>query len=171
MSVVAFRGKGFELENAQSLWHITKKRYKNLMPLAVVSLHRKRLRLKGLFIPLRNATLVLACANLLLSKGIKDLAIGSLGLYPFPDNNLSYLKDTEKLVSLGALQDFRVHAPFMGLEKAQVVKEFGKDVPLERTLSCIRPRKVKGRIVGCGVCEKCKEREEAITLLPLPQLF
>ncbi|RMH06530.1 MAG: queuosine biosynthesis protein, partial [Aquificota bacterium] len=60
-----FSWERFELENAQSLWHITKKRYKNLMPLAVVSLHRKRLRLKGLFIPLRNATLVLACANLL----------------------------------------------------------------------------------------------------------
>lgn len=161
-----FPWERLELENARNLWHITKGRYKNLMPLAVVSLHRKRVKLNSLFIPLRNMTLILSCANLLLSKGIKELAIGSLGIYPFPDNNSEYLKQVEKLISSGAKQDFKLHAPFMGLEKAQVIEKFGKGVPIELTFSCIRPRKVKGRIVSCGACEKCKERQEAISLLP-----
>jgi 7-cyano-7-deazaguanine synthase len=53
--------------------------------------------------------------------------------------------------------------PFAGLHKREVM-ELGKDLPLERTFSCIHP-------VGmdhCGTCNKCAERQGAFAAARLP---
>ncbi len=158
--------EAFELENAKSLWLYTKRKHKNLMPLRVLPAINpervsRRKHDKNLFIPLRNINLIAMAGNYALLKGIEYVAIGSLGIYPFPDNNADYMKRLQSLINIELL------TPFMGMEKHEVLKKFSESVPLERTLSCIRPKKVKGKVLHCGKCEKCKERQEALKHLLL----
>ncbi|HEX4588684.1 MAG TPA: 7-cyano-7-deazaguanine synthase, partial [Gemmataceae bacterium] len=49
-----------------------------------------------------------------------------------------------------------VVAPFANLTKAEVIRR-GQELPLQHTLSCLRP--VDGR--HCGRCNKCAERRAA----------
>ncbi|MFN3265052.1 MAG: 7-cyano-7-deazaguanine synthase [Aquificaceae bacterium] len=156
--------EALELENGRNLWLYTMKVHRNLMPLRVVSMINpekvnRREHNKNLFIPLRNMSLVSMAGNYALLKGIRHVAIGSLGIYPFPDNNADYMKKLQSLMNIELL------TPFMGMEKHEVLKRFSEGVPLERTLSCIRPKKLMGKIVSCGKCEKCRERQEAFTYL------
>lgn len=156
--------EAFELENAINLWLYTKRKYKNLMPLRVASMInpekiKRREHSRSLFIPLRNISLVSIASNYAVWRNIRHLAVGSLGIYPFPDNNPEYMKRLQSLI------DIKLLTPFMGIEKHEVLKRFSDGVPLERTLSCIRPKKVMGKIVHCGRCKKCKERQEAFTYL------
>jgi len=158
--------EAFELENAKSLWLYTKRKHKNLMPLRVLPAINpervsRRKHDKNLFIPLRNINLIAMAGNYALLKGIEYVAIGSLGIYPFPDNNADYMKRLQSLINIELL------TPFMGMEKHEVLKKFSEGIPLERTLSCIRPKKVKGKVLHCGKCEKCKERQEALKHLLL----
>jgi 7-cyano-7-deazaguanine synthase len=37
-----------------------------------------------------------------------------LGLYPFPDNNLAYLKEVERLVAEGSKKRLKIEVPFFG---------------------------------------------------------
>ncbi len=160
-----------ELQNAVQLWHYTKKVYRNLKPMRVVCIDGKNLfkrifyRKSELFIPLRNLTLITAASMYSLQKGIRRLAIGSLGIYPFPDNNINYIKDVESLISRGSKEEFSIEAPFMGMEKAEVIKRFYKKVPYRLTLSCAMPKKIGRKVSPCGVCVKCKEREDAFSKL------
>jgi len=158
--------ESLELERAKSLWLYTKKKYKNLMSLRVLTtLNPERVKDrkhdKNLFIPLRNINLVAMAGNYALLKGIERVAIGSLGIYPFPDNNADYMKRLQSLINVELL------TPFMGMEKHEVIRGFSEGVPLDKTLSCIRPKRFLGKIIPCGVCEKCKERQEALKHLLL----
>lgn len=158
--------EALEIENARNLWLYTRKRYKNLMPLRVIftinpEKVKKRDHSKNLFIPLRNLILVSIAGSYAVLKKIKHVAIGSLGIYPFPDNNAEYIKRLQSLINIELL------TPFMGMEKYEVLKRFSEGVPIEMTLSCIKPKKFINKIVHCGRCEKCKERQEAFTYLSL----
>jgi 7-cyano-7-deazaguanine synthase len=94
-----------EYVKATELWQETKRRFSKLMPIKVLPLktyHKKHKAIETeeeLFIPLRNLTLLTAVAGYALSKGAESIGIGSLGLYPFPDNNLAYLKEVERLIT------------------------------------------------------------------------
>jgi len=164
------RWESLELENAVNLWRYTKRSYPNLMALRVLRVQghvdpRKTLKtVQDIFIPLRNMTLITTCALYALSKGINRLGIGSLGLYPFPDNTVEYLKQLEKLISKGVGREFYIETPLFGLEKAQVVKMGLSIVPYHLTLSCANPKKIKGKIVPCEKCIKCRERQEALVI-------
>ncbi|MCS7284186.1 MAG: 7-cyano-7-deazaguanine synthase [Hydrogenobacter thermophilus] len=157
-----------ELENALRLWQYTKSRYASLRPLRVINLQmsgairRSPYQVSEIFIPLRNMSLITACALYALSKKVRRLAIGSLGLYPFPDNSKSYIKELERLISEGSGTAFSIEMPFFGLEKGKIVKEFYGKVPYHLTLSCAMPKKVGKKILHCGKCIKCKERQEAL---------
>jgi 7-cyano-7-deazaguanine synthase len=159
-----------ELENAINLWKYTKISYPNLMVLRVLRVQgqavpRKTLKtIQDIFIPLRNMTLITACALYALSKNINRLAIGSLGLYAFPDNTREYIKDLERLIAKGSGREFVIDTPLFGLEKARIIKSGLGIVPYDLTLSCARPRKIKGKVIPCGKCIKCKERQEALTI-------
>ncbi len=155
-----------ELENAKDLWRYTKEKFKNLMALRVVFYAnpekvKNRDHRKDLFMPLRNLNLITLACNYALLKGIDHVAIGSLGIYPFYDNNQEYMDLMRKLTRMSIL------TPFMNMEKSEVVLKYAKGVPLEKTLSCIAPRRSRGKILPCGRCPKCKEREEALKGLSL----
>lgn len=159
-----------EVENAINLWRYTKRSYPNLMALRILRVQgqvapRETLKtIQDIFIPLRNMTLITTCALYALSKNINRLAIGSLGLYAFPDNTREYLKDLERLIAKGSGREFFIETPLFGLEKAHIIRTGLGIVPYDLTLSCAKPRKVKGKIVPCGKCIKCKERQEALSV-------
>ncbi len=163
-----FPWERFEYVKACQVWQTTKRKFPKLMPLRVISLktqHKKDQPIKTegeLFIPLRNLTLLTAVAGYALSKEAESIIIGSLGLYPFPDNNLTYLKEVEKLITQGSSQRLKIDAPFFGMEKSEVVRRFSKQVPLHLTFSCVNPVVSKEKILHCGKCIKCQEREEAL---------
>ena len=158
----------FEYRKAIHLWEHTRKRYPNLMPLRVEPLRAVCPRPRSintesqLFIPLRNLTLLTAVGNYALSKGAYQIGLGSLGLYPFPDNNLGYIKQVEDLMSKGASTKIEVDVPLLGLEKSEVVRRFKNLVPFHLTFSCVNPVIKDGRILHCGKCIKCMERKEAM---------
>jgi 7-cyano-7-deazaguanine synthase len=55
-------------------------------------------------------------------------------------------------------------APYRELSKVDVIRR-GADLPLELTLSCLRPA-TDGR--HCGDCNKCRERAEAFVTAGVP---
>lgn len=153
-----------ELEKARGLWLFVKGDYRNLMPMRVSTLMNPerpegRGHEKDLYIPIRNLSLVTTASLYAIRKGIEGIALGSLGIYPFPDNNAEYLQSLEKLIGL------KVFAPFMGMHKQEVIRKFLKVVPFERTLSCINPKRIGRKIEACRSCPKCKERVEAFSLI------
>jgi len=150
-----FEWESTEYVHAQKLWLYLKKRFPNILPPRVTFL--KGVRKKGeLEIPLRNFLLVSAIASTALKRGIKRIALGSLGAYPFPDNNRAYFDRLEELISTGIRDSFSIETPFMRLEKEDIVRRFYRRFPLNMTFSCIEP--VKG--MHCGRCIKCSERQE-----------
>jgi 7-cyano-7-deazaguanine synthase len=163
-----------EYAKATELWQDTKRRFSKLMPIRVLSLktyHKKSKAIETedeLFIPLRNLTLLTAVAGYALSKRAESISIGSLGLYPFPDNNLAYLREVERLITEGSKQRLKIEVPLFGMEKGEVVKRFSKWVPLHQTFSCVNPILRNGKVLHCGRCIKCKEREEAFKEAQIP---
>lgn len=144
---------------ALRLWSYLRKKYRRIAPfrtLFVSGLGPK----EGIEIPLRNLILGTVTALESLRKDIRALAVGSLGIYPFPDNNREYFDKLEELIRKGAKEDFRIETPFMGLEKWEVIRRFYGKLRYNLTFSCVRP--VKG--LHCGKCEKCFERKEGFKL-------
>ncbi len=151
-----------ELLVAKKVWRRVRTEHNNLMPLRVLRSAGPFIQVSkewDAFIPLRNLTLITSAVNYALSKNITKVAIGSLGIYPFPDNNSAYLSSLEKLVSLGTKREIKILAPFLGLHKESVIKLL--KAPYLITISCIMPRILGGRVIPCGRCVKCKERQEA----------
>ncbi|SHK15752.1 7-cyano-7-deazaguanine synthase [Thermocrinis minervae] len=158
--------ENLELENAANLWVYTKRLYRNLMAIKIVPYKQSNfLKVptseEELFIPARNLSIIVAVAPFLRMKGIKTLAIGSLGAYPFPDNSLDYLKKVQELLSIGMAFSVNIEAPLFGMDKRYIVKSYKDIVPYYLTLSCANPRRIKGKITPCGRCIKCLERFQA----------
>jgi 7-cyano-7-deazaguanine synthase len=158
-----FRWERAELRWASRLWAFLKKRNPALMTFKVLSFGEPGRRIKApprserdIEIPLRNMTLTLRVVLSSMQKGIKRIAIGSLGIYPFPDNNRDFFDSLQSLIS-GAVRDrVLIETPFMGLHKEEVIRREGGDFPLHLTFSCAYPR---GNL-HCGSCTKCVERIE-----------
>jgi len=89
---------------------------------------------------------------------ISRIAIGTLAGNPFPDATPDFFNTLAKAMSLGLAHQISVDAPFMELDKSDVIRlghELG--VPFELTLSCMNPRDG----LHCGECSKCRERRDA----------
>jgi 7-cyano-7-deazaguanine synthase len=91
-------------------------------------------------------------------RGVPAVALGTLSANPFPDATAEFVAGLERVVNEAVGGAVRVLRPYAGLVKADVLRR-GKDLPLELTLSCLRP--VDGR--HCGRCNKCQERRQAFT--------
>ncbi|RUM28650.1 MAG: queuosine biosynthesis protein [Aquifex sp.] len=157
-----------ELKRAKNVLFYLKKSVKNLRNLATVKVKSLSKRLKGfpstekeLEIPMRNLLLCSQAAIYGYRKGIFRCAIGSLGMYPFPDNKREYFDKLEELISQGLNKTFTIETPFFGMKKEEIIRLYGNLMPLHLTFSCIKP--IKGK--PCGKCIKCREREEALRLL------
>ncbi len=117
----------------------------------------------AVYLPGRNALLLLKAALWCQLRGIEVLAIGVLASNPFADAKADFFQAFETVVNAGRGPRVRVLRPFAGWTKQQVMEQ-GKTLPLELTFSCIAP--VAG--MHCGQCNKCAERRAAFRVMGWP---
>lgn len=113
------------------------------------------------YVPFRNGLFLASAASLALSVGCthiyygahRDDAAGSA----YPDCSKAFYDSMNQAVYEGSGKALRIEAPFIGMNKAQVVKEgLRLNVPYELTWSCY-----EGGAVACGRCGTCIDRQKA----------
>jgi 7-cyano-7-deazaguanine synthase len=111
---------------------------------------------EAVFLPGRNALLLIKTAVWCQLHAIRQLALAPLGTSPFADATSAFFHDLEAALNQGAERPLRIIRPFARMNKRQVI-ELGRNYPLELTFSCISPRDG----LHCGGCNKCAERRGA----------
>jgi 7-cyano-7-deazaguanine synthase len=119
----------------------------------------------AVYLPGRNALLLVKPALWCHLNGIEQIALGVLGSNPFGDASEEFFAAFETALERATGGHLRVLRPFAQLDKRQVM-ELGRDLPLELTFSCIAP--VDG--MHCGQCNKCAERIRAFAAAGLNDL-
>jgi 7-cyano-7-deazaguanine synthase len=116
---------------------------------------------EAVFLPSRNALLVVKAAVWCQLHGVGELALAPLGTSPFEDASASFLSEFEAAINRGSDRPLRLLLPFGQMTKLDVMKlggrALGGQLPLELTFSCICPEQLK----HCGRCNKCAERKAA----------
>ncbi len=107
----------------------------------------------AVYLPGRNALLVIKAALWCRLHGIDELALAVLKSNPFSDATADFFDDFESALTRATGGRVRIVRPFDRLQKPAVMK-LGHGLPLELTFSCIAP--VEGN--HCGRCNKCAER-------------
>jgi len=115
---------------------------------------------EAVFLPGRNALLLIKAAVWCQMRGINSLALAPLGTSPFADAQDGFFKDFQAALNCGDLAPLTILRPFDGMTKRQVM-ELGRGYPLELSFSCIAP--VEG--LHCGRCNKCAERQGAFAAI------
>jgi 7-cyano-7-deazaguanine synthase len=110
----------------------------------------------AVFLPGRNALLVVKAGVWCQLNGIPRLALAPLGTSPFADASESWFATMEAALGFGAPRPLRLLRPFGAMNKQQVM-QLGRHLPLGLTVSCLAP--VGGH--HCGRCNKCAERRAA----------
>ena len=110
-------------------------------------------------VELRGRNLVLLAKAMVLAalEGWPTLAMGSLAGNPFPDATPEFFADLAAVCVKALRAPLAIVTPFRELHKDAVIAR-GRELPLELTLSCVRPTP-EG--IHCGDCNKCRERVEA----------
>lgn len=106
----------------------------------------------------RNIILTAKAAVLCARLNVHRLVLGPLAGNPFPDATPAFFHAMARALSLGLAHDLDIAAPFRDRHKQDVIRlGLALGVPLEDTLSCMRPAYDR----HCGLCSKCRERQEA----------
>ena len=110
---------------------------------------------EAVFLPGRNVLLLAKPLIWCHLNGVPAVATAPLDTNPFPDATPAFYDGFAAIVAraLGA-NPVQVLRPYAALHKADVIRR-GRGLPLEHTLSCLRPT---GEL-HCGVCNKCAERK------------
>jgi 7-cyano-7-deazaguanine synthase len=111
---------------------------------------------EAVYLPGRNALLVVKAAVWCQMHGIRRLALAPLGTSPFEDASQAFFDDFQSAINRGCPRSVELLRPFGKMNKRQVMK-LGFDLPLELTFSCIAPKRGQ----HCGQCNKCAERQVA----------
>src|SRR5687768_1113090 len=110
------------------------------------------------FIDGRNIILLSKAGVFAARAGLSRILIGPLSGNPFPDASPEFFAAMARALSLGLGTGIEIDAPFLSLNKADVIRlGLKRNVRLELTLSCMQP--VDG--MHCGQCSKCRERRDA----------
>ena len=115
---------------------------------------------EAVYLPGRNALLVIKAAIWCQLHAIPELALAALGTSPFADAKPQFCELMQALLHRDGQPPIRIVLPFFGRDKRQVL-ELGRQQPLELTFSCLAP---VGE-VHCGACNKCAERQSAFRAL------
>lgn len=117
-------------------------------------------------VELRGRNLVLLAKAIVLAaiEGWPTLALGSLAGNPFPDATPEFFAALARIAGPAVRADLTIVTPYRDLHKDAVIRR-GADLPLEHTLSCLRPD-AAGR--HCGACNKCRERVDAFARAGVP---
>ena len=111
---------------------------------------------EAVYLPGRNALLVVKAAVWCQLHGIGELAMAPLGTSPFDDASPAFFRDFQAAINHGGEQQVKLLRPFGEMTKRQVMA-LGRDLPLELTFSCLAP----AGGLHCGRCNKCAERRGA----------
>lgn len=111
---------------------------------------------EAVFLPGRNALLLVKAAVWCQLHGIGELAMAPLGTSPFADASEAFFQDFESAINRGSEQKVRLTRPFGSMNKRQVMV-LSRGLPLELTMSCLSPVES----LHCGQCNKCAERQAA----------
>ena len=117
----------------------------------------------AVFLPGRNALLIVKAAIWCQLNGIEELALASLGTNPFPDATAEFFDHLQAALNQALVRPLRIVRPFGHLRKREVM-QLGRSYPLEFTFSCISPQNG----LHCGECNKCAERREAFRNASMP---
>jgi 7-cyano-7-deazaguanine synthase len=110
----------------------------------------------AVYLPGRNALLLVKAAVWCRLHGIGELALAVLRSNPFADATPEFFAEFESALARATSGRVRIVRPFGAMSKREVMA-LGRGLPLELTFSCIAPR--GGR--HCGACNKCAERQAA----------
>ena len=113
------------------------------------------------YVPFRNGLFLASAASIALSNGCTEIYYGAhsddAAGNAYPDCSSDFNDDINRAIYLGSGCELKVIAPFIGMNKAQVVAEGLKlNVPYELTWSCY-----EGGDKPCGVCGTCRDRMAA----------
>jgi 7-cyano-7-deazaguanine synthase len=114
----------------------------------------------------RNITLIARAAVFCARQHLDRLVLGPLAGNPFPDATPEFFAAMARAMTLGLAHTLAIAAPFRTWHKEEVIRrgvELG--VPLGDTLSCMNAAGGGGH---CGVCSKCRERQEAFHAAGIP---
>lgn len=114
----------------------------------------------SVYLPGRNLLLVSFANAFCAAKKIPRIAIGTLGTNPFPDGTVEFFRTLERIMKQKNGKTVKIERPFGKLSKPEAMK-LARRAPFKVTFSCIHP---KG-FAHCGQCNKCAERDEAISVL------
>lgn len=117
-------------------------------------------------VPHRNAVLLTAAAGVAASRGCHRLMYaahaGDHAVYP--DCRPEFAEAMRKLLLVSDYGRLDLQTPFVGVDKAEVVRQGQKlAAPLGETWSCY-----KGGVKHCGKCGTCVERREAFAKAQVP---
>lgn len=114
---------------------------------------------EAVYLPGRNAVLIIKAALWCQLHGIGQLALATLATSPFADATERFFEHLQLALNQGGHRPVSIIRPFAKLNKRQVMR-LGRPYPLQLTFSCIAP--VDG--LHCGRCNKCAERRRAFRL-------
>ena len=117
----------------------------------------------AVYLPGRNAILLVKAAVWCQLHGVDRLALGVLASNPFADATPEFFEQFRRALNTALGANLQVLRPFAHLTKPQVMRS-GQGLPLHATFSCIAPQ---GGL-HCGQCNKCAERRGAFRLLGMP---
>ncbi len=110
------------------------------------------------YVPFRNGLFLASAASIALSNGCEEIYYGAhsddAAGNAYPDCSSDFNDAINRAIYLGSGGELTVTAPFIGMNKAQVIaKGLELGVPYELTWSCY-----EGGDKPCGVCGTCRDR-------------
>lgn len=113
------------------------------------------------YVPFRNGLFLASAASIALSNGCDVIYYGAhsddAAGNAYPDCSGEFNEAISRAVYIGSGNALEIKAPFVGLTKAQVVREGLRiGVPYELTWSCY-----EGGDRPCGICGTCRDRMAA----------
>jgi len=112
---------------------------------------------ESVYLPGRNILLLAKASVFCAERGIRKIALGTLGSNPFPDANSRFFRLMGRALSAGLRAKLKIEILFGRFHhKEQVLAQAG-NVPWQFTFSCIAPSGKR----HCGHCNKCAERKKA----------
>jgi 7-cyano-7-deazaguanine synthase len=111
---------------------------------------------EAVFLPGRNALLLVKAILWCQLHGINRLALAPLASNPFGDASDEFFHDFSRAMAQAMSRPIDIERPFAQLKK-KAVMQLGAQLPLSLSFSCIAPQ---GGL-HCGACNKCEERRVA----------
>ena len=113
------------------------------------------------YVPFRNGLFLASAASIALSQGCTEIYYGAhaddAAGNAYPDCSADFNEAIDRAIYLGSGNELTVVAPFIGMNKAQVVaKGLSLGAPYELTWSCY-----EGGDKPCGKCGTCIDRAKA----------